>query len=1015
MARNCFLPVYREERRKKKMKAKITLVGLILLLGFNFSFGVTFTETFETTDNCDTSNTNADWSEGKLKLNQNPVVIDKTAFSEICRNCEGMTIVGDYIYINNRGEELIIADISNPLLPRVIGDCYIEHTAGEIVISNGYAYMISWKGGLTIVDISTPTSPLVKGRLKIEGRFYSQNDNIAVSGNYVYTAGTKGLSIIDVTDPTKPELVGEYNYEKDTMIYSVAISESYIYAGHSSGLLVLNISDPTKPILVGKCDEVCASTRIVIVGRYAYTGSRWREPGFQIVDISKPEVPVLIGQCADYANKHLYDMAISGNYAYLTTDSGSDVIDISKPTAPKLDGSYEKGSYIAISGDYAYLSSYFRIYILSISKPYSSPNIAQSRVVSEKSSQDIHSAILIPTQDVGFYGAVFYQLSNNGGKNWVDVTPMNKIIFSTKGSSLRWRAKLSTSNKHYTPTVEKIVIEYEYSPIIVSPITLTTLESEDELEFTVKIALPPTGDVIIPVSSSDLTEGIVVPEQLVFTPANWEEPQKVTVHSVNDKLADGDISYRVILSPAVSNDPNYNNAESLDVTVKNIDNEIVPNGEWQKPVVVENETFRPSCIKFYNGNTYLVYGREKGGVIYALYDKSIHSWKKEVISEDKAGSISLAFDSSGSPHVAWPSGQKILYAVKKDNRWQINNVEVGEYVQRVCLVIDKEGNPAISYYRWQGALKLARWDGDDWEISVIKGPKLYISDYSMTVDTEGNFLIAYEDDGLEYACGNGGEWKITTIDDSPKSSFVSITSNEKGKIGISYCLRFGCESCGEYESELRCAYWTGEEWEIMTIDGDSEYAGRYCSIAMNSSGNIAISYLEGGYAGNQSWMPEDLKCAYYSKSVGWKVYRVDVKGVVGWDTSIDMDMVGNVGISYYDISEKRLKYIYSEVDEEVEIGTPLVQSLELFHSYPNPFNPECYIPVNAKGKGQNVKCKIYNILGQLVREIECSRVQEFKGSRVYWDGKDSRGLEVPAGVYFYEVAGEGVRRMIVLR
>jgi outer membrane protein assembly factor BamB len=85
-------------------------------------------------------------------------------------------------------------------------------------------------------------------------------------------------------------------------------------------------------------------------------------------------------------------------------------------------------------------------------------------------------------------------------------------------------------------------------------------------------------------------------------------------------------------------------------------------------------------------------------------------------------------------------------------------------------------------------------------------------------------------------------------------------------------------------------------------------------------------------------------------------------------------------------------------------------------SYPNPFNPECYIPVNAKGKRQNVKCKIYNILGQLVREIDCSnRSSRSNGSKVYWDGKDTRGLEVPSGVYFYEVAGERVRKMIVLR
>jgi hypothetical protein len=97
------------------------------------------------------------------------------------------------------------------------------------------------------------------------------------------------------------------------------------------------------------------------------------------------------------------------------------------------------------------------------------------------------------------------------------------------------------------------------------------------------------------------------------------------------------------------------------------------------------------------------------------------------------------------------------------------------------------------------------------------------------------------------------------------------------------------------------------------------------------------------------------------------------------------------------------------LDEMNQLGKRLIPN------YPNPFNPECYIPVNAKCKRQNVKCKIYNILGQLVREIECSGVQEFKGSKVYWDGRDSRGLKVPSGVYFYEVGEEAVRKMVVLR
>jgi hypothetical protein len=109
-------------------------------------------------------------------------------------------------------------------------------------------------------------------------------------------------------------------------------------------------------------------------------------------------------------------------------------------------------------------------------------------------------------------------------------------------------------------------------------------------------------------------------------------------------------------------------------------------------------------------------------------------------------------------------------------------------------------------------------------------------------------------------------------------------------------------------------------------------------------------------------------------------------------------------------------YYHVERDLSLKISPPFSEEKNnKLAPYPNPFNPECYIPLDKRTKKQEVRCKIYNILGQLVREIECSRVQELQGSGAYWDGKDNRGLEVPAGVYFYEVGGGDVRRMVVLR
>jgi trehalose utilization protein len=122
---------------------------------------------------------------------------------------------------------------------------------------------------------------------------------------------------------------------------------------------------------------------------------------------------------------------------------------------------------------------------------------------------------------------------------------------------------------------------------------------------------------------------------------------------------------------------------------------------------------------------------------------------------------------------------------------------------------------------------------------------------------------------------------------------------------------------------------------------------------------------------------------------------------------------------YIDPNPEMVKFFYNAVlwltpvgaIEKMRQDKPAISKI----NYPNPFNSQCYFPLRAKFKIQNGKYKIYNILGQLVREIKISNLRSQSSKSIYWDGRDTRGLEVPAGVYFYEVAGEGVSRMVVLK
>ena len=109
--------------------------------------------------------------------------------------------------------------------------------------------------------------------------------------------------------------------------------------------------------------------------------------------------------------------------------------------------------------------------------------------------------------------------------------------------------------------------------IIATGSTLFTNEDGGIAQFTGRLPSQPTANVTIAVSSSDTTEGTVAPATIVFTPANWNVLQTVTVTGVNDSLDDGDVGYRVVLAPSVSADPAYAGIDPLDINLVNLDND----------------------------------------------------------------------------------------------------------------------------------------------------------------------------------------------------------------------------------------------------------------------------------------------------------------------------------------------------------------------------------------------------------------------------------------------------------
>ena len=88
----------------------------------------------------------------------------------------------------------------------------------------------------------------------------------------------------------------------------------------------------------------------------------------------------------------------------------------------------------------------------------------------------------------------------------------------------------------------------------------------------------------------------------------------------------------------------------------------------------------------------------------------------------------------------------------------------------------------------------------------------------------------------------------------------------------------------------------------------------------------------------------------------------------------------------------------------------------LFANYPNPFNPSTRIRYALKEEGP-VTLQIFNVLGQEVRTL-VDGVETAGDKTVVWDGRNTAGMPVPSGTYFYRiVAGNFVqaKTMILLK
>ena len=97
------------------------------------------------------------------------------------------------------------------------------------------------------------------------------------------------------------------------------------------------------------------------------------------------------------------------------------------------------------------------------------------------------------------------------------------------------------------------------------------------------------------------------------------------------------------------------------------------------------------------------------------------------------------------------------------------------------------------------------------------------------------------------------------------------------------------------------------------------------------------------------------------------------------------------------------------------------EKTQLLANYPNPFNPETWMPYEL-ATDTNVKITIYNAQGVVIRTLQLG--QQSAGyytdreRAAYWDGRNALGEQVASGIYFYQLETDemsSLRKMVILK
>ena len=346
----------------------------------------------------------------------------------------------------------------------------------------------------------------------------------------------------------------------------------------------------------------------------------------------------------------------------------------------------------------------------------------------------------------------------------------------------------------------------------------------------------------------------------------------------------------------------------------------------------------------------------------------------------------------------------------------------------LSVVLLPDGNTLASVSR-DGMVRL--WDVDsDQRPTILKGQHFSVVSFS----PDGNTLASG---------GRDSTVVLWDVDSRQQKAALALPSLWDRALSVSFSPDGNTLASGttkgdialwDVDSRQRKVVLTGHRKEVNSLafspDGNMLASGSRDSTVvlwdMDSRQRKVVLKGHTGSVSSVSFSPDGNTLASGSGEILlWDVDSGQRKAVLKGGGSVSFSPDGKTlassswdgTILLWDVS----LHITPPTSSAIELSPPLPTQTALLANFPNPFNPDTYIPYQLHAPA-SVRLTIYDIRGGLVREIDVgdrAAGQYLTSTRAaHWDGRDQRGQHVASGVYLYRLqAGPvaHVRKMLLVK